>query len=172
MKPLEGVEIRRMTTANLDRVLAIARNLPLAPHWPNSAWLNAITPESTPRRIALVIGASGAGPRPGPILGFAVASLLPPQAELETIAVAPESQQLGLGERIFQALAAELKAAGVSELQLEVRASNHPALAFYRALGFVKTSLRPSYYADPIEDAVLMHLPLAWSLLWPPDHPP
>jgi len=99
--------------------------------------------------------------RPGPILGFAVASLLPPQAELETIAVAPESQQLGLGERIFQALAAELKAAGVSELQLEVRASNHPALAFYRALGFVKTSLRPSYYADPIEDAVLMHLPLA-----------
>jgi ribosomal protein S18 acetylase RimI-like enzyme len=42
-----------------------------------------------------------------------------------------------------------------------VRASNHPALAFYRALGFVKTSLRPSYYADPIEDAVLMHLPLA-----------
>ena len=168
MKPLEGVEIRRMTTANLDRVLAIARNLPLAPHWPNSAWLNAINPESTPRRIALV----AADPQPGSILGFAVASLLPPQAELETIAVAPESQQLGLGERIFQALAAELKAAGVSELQLEVRASNHPALAFYRALGFVKTSLRPSYYADPIEDAVLMHLPLAWSLLWPPDHPP
>ncbi|MGD0479351.1 MAG: ribosomal protein S18-alanine N-acetyltransferase [Terracidiphilus sp.] len=157
MKPTEGVQIRRMTAADLERVLAIAQNLPLAPHWPQSAWLKAINsqfePESTPRRIALV----AADPQPGSILGFAVASLLPPQAELETIAVAPESQRIGLGERIFQALAAELKAAGVNELVLEVRASNRPALAFYRTLGFVKTAVRPGYYVDPIEDAVLMH---------------
>jgi tRNA threonylcarbamoyladenosine biosynthesis protein TsaB len=152
-----GVQIRRMMAADLDRVLAIAENLPQAPHWPQSAYLHAINPESTPRRIALV----AAGPQPGSILGFAIANFLPPQAELETIAVAPEKQRLGLGERIFQALAAELKAAGVGELLLEVHASNRPAQAFYRALGFVKTGLRPGYYADPIEDAVLMHLPLA-----------
>jgi len=150
-------EIRPMTAADLDPVLAIARNLPQAPHWPRSAYLIAINPESTPRRIALV----AVGRQPGSILSFAVASLLPPQAELETIAVAADIQRLGLGERLFQALAAKLKAAGVDELQLEVRASNQPALAFYQALGFVKTSLRPSYYADPIEDAVLMRLPLA-----------
>jgi ribosomal-protein-alanine N-acetyltransferase len=159
-----GILTRRMTAADLDRVLAIAENLLQAPHWPRSAWLNAINsqfePESTPRRIALV----AADPQPGSILGFAVVSLMPPQAELETIAVAPESQRLGLGERIFQALAAELKAAGVNELVLEVRASNRPALAFYRTLGFVKTGLRPRYYADPIEDAVLMRLPLADNL--------
>jgi [ribosomal protein S18]-alanine N-acetyltransferase len=159
MTPLEGVEIRRMTAADLDRVLAIAQNLPQTTHWPQSAWLNAINsqfePESTPRRIALV----AANRQPGSILGFAVASLLPPQAELETIAVAPESQRLGLGQRLFQALAAELKAAGVDDVLLEVRASNQTAQAFYQALGFVKTRLRPGYYADPIEDAVLMRLP-------------
>lgn len=159
MKP--ETEIRRMTAADLYQVLAIARNLPTAPHWPQSAWLNAINQESAPRRIALVMSASWAGPPPGSILGFAVASLVPPQSELESIAVAPESQRLGLGESLFQALEAELKAAGVDDLLLEVGASNHPALAFYRALGFVKTGLRPGYYADPIEDAVLMHLPLA-----------
>jgi len=157
----DGVQIRRMTAADLDRVLAIARNLPQAPHWPQAAWLNAINsqfePESTPHRIALV----AVGPQPGSIRGFAVASLLPPRAELETIAVAPEMQRLGLGERLFQALAVELKAAGVGELELEVRASNRPALAFYRALSFVKTGFRPAYYAEPIEDAVLMRLPLA-----------
>jgi ribosomal-protein-alanine N-acetyltransferase len=150
-----------MTADDLGRVLAIARELPQAPHWPQSAWLNAINsqfePESTPHRIALV----AADPQAGLIAGFAVASLLPPQAELETIAVVPEMQRRGLGERIFQALAAELKAAGVGELQLEVRASNRPARAFYRVLGFVQTGLRVGYYADPIEDAVLMHLPLA-----------
>ena len=82
-------------------------------------------------------------------------------AELETIAVAPESQRQGLGKSLFQALAAELKAAGVGELQLEVRASNRPAQSFYRALGFVETGRRKAYYADPIEDAVLMGLRFA-----------
>jgi ribosomal-protein-alanine N-acetyltransferase len=156
-----GIVIRRMTASDLDRVLDLAQDLPEAPHWPQSAWLNAINsrfePESTPRRVALMAADS----QRGSILGFAVASLLPPQAELESIAVAAEKQRLGLGERLFQSLAAELKAAGVDEILLEVRASNLPALAFYRALGFVKIGLRPGYYADPIEDAVLMHLPLA-----------
>jgi [ribosomal protein S18]-alanine N-acetyltransferase len=152
------IEIRRMTAADLDHVLAISNHLPQAPHWPKSAWLNATNsqfdPESTPRRIALV----ATGCQPGSILGFAVASLLPPQAELETIAVAPESQRLGIGWRIFQAVASEVTASGANEVVLEVRASNQPALAFYQALGFVKTGLRPGYYADPIEDAVLMRL--------------
>lgn len=155
MKP--GIVIRRMTASDLECVLAIADQLPRAPHWPQSAYLNAINPESAPRRIALV----AAGSQPGPILAFAVASLLPPQAELETIAVATESQRHGLGESLFRALAAELKAAQVGELQLEVRASNRPALAFYQALGFVKTGIRPGYYADPKEDAVLLSLALA-----------
>jgi len=160
MKPLEGIEIRRMTASDLDHVLAIAKRLPQAPHWPQSAYLIAINPKSTPRRIALV----AAGRNPGSILGFAIASLLPPQSELETIAIAPKSQRLGLGQYLSQALAAELKAAGVGQLVLEVRASNQPALAFYHALGFAKTALRPGYYADPKEDAVLMSLPLAEKL--------
>jgi ribosomal-protein-alanine N-acetyltransferase len=150
-------EIRRMAASDLDRVLAMARRLPEAPHWQQSAWLSALNPDSAPRRIALV----AAGPQPGSIHGFAVASLLPPQAELETIAVDPESQRLGLGKSLFQALAAELKAAGVGELQLEVRTSNRPAQSFYRALGFVETGRRKAYYADPIEDAVLMGLRFA-----------
>lgn len=162
MTPLEDVEVRRMTAADLDRVLAIAQNLPQTPHWPQSAWLNAINSQferdSTPRRIALVIAASAANPQSHSILGFAVASFLPPQAELETIAVAPESQRLGLGERLLRALATELKTACVDDVLLEVRASNQSALAFYEALGFVRTRLRPGYYADPIEDAVLMRL--------------
>jgi ribosomal-protein-alanine N-acetyltransferase len=156
MNPFEGVAIRRMTASDLDRVQAIAESLPQAPHWPQSAWLKALDSESAPPRVALV----AAGPQPSLIHGFAIANFLPPQAELESIAVVPERQRLGLGERLFQALAAELKAAGVHELVLEVRASNRPALAFYRTLGFTQTGLRAGYYADPKEDAVLMSLAL------------
>ena len=61
-------------------------------------------------------------------------------------------------------ITAELNASGVDNVLLEVRVSNQPALAFYEALGFVKTRLRPGYYADPIEDAVLMRLPPAGEL--------
>lgn len=146
-----------MTATDLDRVLAIAENLPHAPHWPRSAYVRAIYPESTPRRIALI----ATGPPPGAALGFAVASLLPPEAELETIVVAPESQRQGVGQLLFQALAIALKAAGVGQLLLEVRASNRAAQAFYQAVGCAKAGFRPGYYADPIEDAVLMRFTLA-----------
>ena len=57
-----------------------------------------------------------------------MASLLPPQAELESIAVATGSQRRGLGRMLFDALLCELRAAGVIEITLEVRASNHAAL--------------------------------------------
>ena len=151
---VEGVTIRRMTTADLDHVLAIAQSFPQAPQWPRPAYLTALNPESAPRRIAL----AAAGP--GSLFGFAVARLLPPQAELETIAVAPDSQRRGLGQFIFRALVTELKAAGVGELLLEVRVSNGAALDFYQAVGFIQTGLRPGYYADPKEDAVLMRFAL------------
>ena len=116
-----------MTAADLDRVMEIAASLPDAPHWPQSAYANALNPDSTPRRIALVIVPAGSEARRRP--GFTVGSLLPPQAELETIAVAAASQRRGLGRRLFHALAGELRSCGAScDLLLEVRASNRAAL--------------------------------------------
>jgi ribosomal-protein-alanine N-acetyltransferase len=150
--------VRLMKAADLEQVISIAASLPDAPHWPQSAYANALNPDSTPRRIALVIVPAAADPTQSAILGFAVASLLPPQAELETIAVAAGSQRRGLGRQLSHALAGELRAADVCELLLEVRGSNRAALAFYRSLGFAETGRRPRYYADPVEDAVLMRL--------------
>jgi ribosomal-protein-alanine acetyltransferase len=96
----------------------------------------------------------------GEVVGFAVASLTPPQAELEIIGVAPAVQRRGLARQIFWALAAELGAAQVAEVYLEVRASNQSALELYRRLGFMVAGRRPRYYHDPVEDAVLMRLRL------------
>ena len=74
--------------------------------------------------------------------------------------MAVASQRRGLAQRLFHALAIELGAAGVRDLLLEVRASNRAALGFYRSFGFGQTGLRPGYYADPVEDAVIMRLTL------------
>jgi ribosomal-protein-alanine N-acetyltransferase len=154
---MENVQIRRMAAADLARVNEIDASLSDAPHWPQSAYANALNPDSTPRRIALV----AADPESGAVHGFTVASLLPPQAELETIAVAAASQRSGLGRRLFQELISQLLTDGAHTVVLEARASNRTARGFYRSLGFGLTGLRPRYYTDPVEDAVLMSLPLA-----------
>ncbi len=148
--------IRRMCPEDLDRVMAVAESLKQAPRWPSSAFQFALQPEAAPARIALVVEE----PETSDLTGFAVASLMPPQAELEIIAVAPQLQRHGLAGRLFTQLEAELGKAQVNEVILEVRVSNLPALWLYRRLGFVETGRRPRYYHDPIEDAVLMRLGL------------
>ena len=87
------VRIRRMSAADLERVMEIAESLRDAPRWPVSAYWAALDPLNTPRRIALV----AEEPETDAVAGFAVASLLAPQAELESIAVAAEWQRRGVG---------------------------------------------------------------------------
>jgi [ribosomal protein S18]-alanine N-acetyltransferase len=145
-------EIRPMTAADIDRVMEIAASLPDAPHWPRAVYANALAQDATPQRICIV----AVQMQSGAIGGFAVASLLPAQAELESIAVAGGYQRQGVGRSLFDDLVRKLRSGGIKEITLEVRASNLSALAFYRSLGFVQTAVRRRYYVDPVEDAVLM----------------
>jgi [ribosomal protein S18]-alanine N-acetyltransferase len=146
--------LRPMREADLDQVMAIAAQLKDAPHWPRATYLSALDRGATPRRIALVAESSEAGA----VMGFAVACLLPSEAELESIAVPEAAQRQGIGRELVSTLIEELKAARVLEVFLEVRASNVRALAFYRSQGWFESGRRSRYYADPEEDAVLMSL--------------
>jgi len=146
------LRIRPMAAEDLARVMEIAQSLKNAPHWPLAAYRAALDPLSLPRRVARVAEEAGA------VVGFAVAVLLPPQVELEMIGVAAESQRRGLARQLFAALAEEFGRARMTEVILEVRASNRPALGLYGSLGFKESGRRRRYYADPVEDAVLMNL--------------
>lgn len=150
-----GLAIRPMTVADVPWVIDVAAGLEHAPLYPRSTWMGVLNPQSVPRRAALV--AIDPSDR---LLGFTVASLLPPQAELETIAVAAPSQRQGIARRLLQFLILELRSAGIHEIWLEVRVSNAPAIALYRSFGFGETGRRPRYYDEPIEDALLMSLRL------------
>lgn len=142
-----------MSAADLDRVMKIAESLQHAPHWPLSSYVSAIDPSCTPPRIALVAEGESRDP-----IGFLIACLIAPEAELETIAVAAEAKRRGIGTALLSALMRELKAERVGGLLLEVRVSNQEAQDFYAALGFEQIGQRPRYYADPEEDAVLLRL--------------
>ena len=124
--PATEVRVRRMSPEDLDRVMEIAESLKDAPHWTRANYLAVLDLDANraaaPRRIALVTEGGGK------VAGFAVASLLPPQSELEIIAVDAHFQRRGLARRLFVELAGKLGMARVTEIILEVRASNQPAL--------------------------------------------
>ncbi len=155
-KPEPVMCVCPMAGAWVREVMEIAGSLKGLPQWTRENYQAALDPDAVPRRIALMV----LGPDEDRMTGFLVARLLPPQAELEIIAVDARVQRRGLARKLFDELVYKLGLAGVTEVVLEVRESNQAALALYRVLGFVETGRRPRYYADPEEDAVLMRLEL------------
>ena len=150
-----GWKIRPMRPADVERAVQIAAQLDRAPHWPEDVYRRMLDGQSTPRRTALVAEIPG-----GAVVAFVIVALVTPEAELESIAVAPEWQRQGLARALWGALVAELIAPGVTVVHLEVRAGNLPAQALYRKLGFAESGQRRGYYADPVEDAVLYRIDL------------
>jgi ribosomal-protein-alanine N-acetyltransferase len=140
-----------MRVEDVPRVVAMADALDHAPCWTAEIYGRALDPAADPRRIALV-----AEEPEGEIAGFLVTVLIPPQAELETLAVAKTAQRQGMARRLCAALFADLDPLGITEILLEVRESNVPARALYASLGFAETGRRSGYYSDPREDAILL----------------
>ena len=98
----------------------------------------------------------------GVVCGYAVFDrTLGNEGELHNIAVAPEIRGKGLSRLLMDALVDSAKRNGVERVMLEVRASNEAAIALYTKYGFEKVGLRPGYYRNPTENAILMDLMLS-----------
>lgn len=91
----------------------------------------------------------------GFILGRAIAG----EAEILTLAVAPDQRRLGVGLALVEALATDARARGAASIYLEVAADNPAAQALYRKAGFARAGLRRGYYARggglPVDALVL-----------------
>jgi tRNA threonylcarbamoyladenosine biosynthesis protein TsaB len=148
--------VRAMTVGDLDGVMAIAAAAHNGPVWRREDYEKALDANGQPRRIALVAEAL----QSGAMAGFAVASVMAPEAELESIVTALAHQRQGVARELFSVLKSQLRRQGAREVILEVRAGNRAALGFYRFLGFGEEGRRPGYYADPVEDAILMRVRL------------
>ena len=72
------------------------------------------------------------------------------------IAVAPEARGTGVAGRLLRRLFDE--GGGKLPFTLEVRVSNHGAIAMYERFGFRSAGVRPRYYHDNGEDALIMWL--------------
>lgn len=78
------------------------------------------------------------------------------KGHIVSVGVLPESRRLGVATAmLLRSMKAMKIHYGATEVYLEVRVSNEPAISLYKKLGYVIISVIPRYYSDG-EDAYLM----------------
>ena len=80
------------------------------------------------------------------VTGFAIAEFGDTRMHLSLLAVAAARQRSGVGRALVAWLEQSALTAGISEIQLELRANNASAKFFYQALGFEFVRAVPGYY--------------------------
>ena len=92
------------------------------------------------------------------IKGFAGFWLIAGEAQVTRVAVAKDARGQGLGKILTAALIAAAWQDGAEAVTLEVRKSNVAAQTVYTQTGFTVSGVRPHYYEDNKEDAIIMWL--------------
>lgn len=92
----------------------------------------------------------------GKFAGYADIWTVLDEADLNSIAVRVDFRRKGIGDAIMLAMTEMLSANGVATINLEVRVSNMPAIKLYKKYGFNECGVRPGYYLDNGEDALIM----------------
>ena len=140
------MEIRRLTYADLPQVIAIERRSYRTP-WSLAMFVLEL---SKPSGICL------AATRGDELAGYVVCSRYDQVWHLMNVAVSPDHRARGVAGALLRRLFEE----GRNQLPftLEVRVSNREAIAMYEGLGFRSAGVRPRYYQDNGEDALIMWL--------------
>ena len=77
------------------------------------------------------------------------------EAHLVTFAIHPSFRRRGLGAKLLEQLLKDAQDQSLDTITLEVRDSNLAAQRFYERFGFKKIAVRPHYYSDTDEDAIV-----------------
>ena len=90
------------------------------------------------------------------VVAFGGMWLMIDEAHITTIAVGPEYRGRGFAEALIIEMVKLSRSRGATRMTLEVRMSNRVAQNLYRKYGFVDHGVRPRYYSDDREDALIM----------------
>jgi len=141
----EPLKIRRLTYADLPQVIAIERRAFPTP-WSLAMFVLEL---SKPSGICL---AATRGER---VAGYLVCSRYDRVWHVMNVAVDDRQLRQGIGTALLKRLF-EIADRSGEQYTLEVRESNHGAITLYERFGFKSAGLRPGYYHDNKEDAVIM----------------
>lgn len=147
--PTSRATLWPMQTQHLDAVMQIESRCYSFP-WTRGNFVDSLAAGYLARMLAI---------HPAQPIGYFVAMAGVGEMHLLNLTVAPEHQGRGHAATLLDALEADCHERRLSQLWLEVRASNQRALALYRRRGFAEVGLRRHYYPatqGQREDAVVM----------------
>lgn len=137
---------REMTADDLDDVLDIER-VSFPTPWSREMFLEEIAYPFCCDLVALV----------GDMLaGYISFAVVYDEAHLRNLAVHKDWKRRGVASELLAQMITIASSMGARRGTLEVRESNNAALALYKRFGFVVEGVRPSYYQETGEDALIM----------------
>ena len=142
--------LRRMTLGDLPRVMELE----------NQAFSNPWSPEMVKNELShdwstILLGELRIDGR-WLICAMAIFWLVADEIHILNVATDGVYRRQGLARRVLTAALTHAREHRCTRAILEVRRSNEPAINLYASLGFLKIGLRPNYYQDNREDAVVM----------------
>jgi ribosomal-protein-alanine N-acetyltransferase len=146
-RPPLRIRVEQMTIDDLHAVHAIERASFSVP-WPDDAYRNELL---TNRLASYLVARAG-----DEIVGFGGLWVMVDEAHITTFAVHPRWRRRGVGEWLLLGLLDRAVERRAREATLEVRLSNMPARRLYEKYGFRPVGIRPRYYSDNGEDALIM----------------
>jgi ribosomal-protein-alanine N-acetyltransferase len=147
------IEIRRMMRTDLDEVLAIEKISFPAPWSRFSFEQEFLFPHAH-------LLAAAESVFPDRVRGYLCFWLVAEETHVLNLAVHPQWRCRGVGGRLLEYVVDYSRAKGAEEIFLEVRRSNYRAISLYRRFHFQPRGVRPRYYQDSGEDAIIMGLRL------------
>jgi [ribosomal protein S18]-alanine N-acetyltransferase len=146
-RPPLKLQIGPMRVTDLPAVHAIERASFDSP-WPADAYRSELETNRLAQYLVVRAGDE--------IAAYGGMWLMVDEAHVITFAVHPLWRRQRIGERLLLAMLDIALDAGANEATLEVRLSNLPARRLYEKYGFRPVGLRPRYYSDNGEDALIM----------------
>lgn len=148
-------QIINLTAENYSRYIeqmAEIEQAAFAEAWSREAYEKDIRSNPNARYTAVVCGDE--------LIAYANYWLIGGMGNINNVAVNSARRRQGFGKTLMTALINDCRQAGGNSMTLEVRQSNTAALTLYEKLGFVSHGVRPHYYQDNGENAVIMWLDL------------
>lgn len=90
------------------------------------------------------------------VAGFCAFWLVFDEIHINNFALRPQYRSHGYGTALMQHVLDEARRLGARRATLEVRAGNAGARRLYERFGFYVAGTRRSYYANPVEDALIL----------------
>lgn len=148
------LRFRRVVEADLPRIMEIEAAGFLHP------WSEQMLRSELDHAWSVVLAAAEDAPGPERLVGYVIYWLVHDEVHVLNVATSPEARRRGVGRALMEQASEHGRRRACRLVTLEVRRSNLPAQALYRAMGFRQVGVRPRYYAEEGEDAIIMTLDL------------